>query len=62
MKSVPKASVERVRGLEASSRSEKRFRYPALEEISEISCRTDPQRWTENDQPGEIDGTDVRVS
>lgn len=53
---------ERVTGFEPSSGSEKRFRYPAPEEISEISCPTDPQRWTENDQPGDVDGPDVRVS
>jgi len=59
MKLVTRTPDERVRGFERSTGSEKRFRHPALEEISEVSCCMGPQRWTENDQPGDADGPDV---
>ena len=59
MKRVTMKLDERVSGFEASTGSEKRFRHPALEEISEVSCWTGPQRWTENDQPGDVDGPGV---
>ena len=62
MKVAPKRPKERERGFEPSGPSEKRFRYPAPEQISEVSCPTDPQRWTENDQPGDVDGPDARIS
>ncbi len=62
MKLVARRLEEQARGVEPSGRSEKRFRYPAPEQISEISCPTDPQRWTENDQPGDVGGPDARIS
>jgi hypothetical protein len=62
MKSVRKRPEERVRAFEPSSGSEKCFRYPALEEISEISCCIDPQKLIENDQPDDVAGPDARIS
>ena len=62
MKSVTKRPEGRARELEPSGRSEKRFRFPASEQISEISCPTDSERWAESVQPGEFDGPDVRIS
>ena len=62
MKLAREKSEELARGFEPSGPSEERFRYPAPEQISEVSCPTDPQRWTENDQPCDVDGPDARIS
>jgi len=59
MRSVTKRPEERARGFEPSGRSEKRFRFPASEQISEISCPTDPPQWADSDQPGDFDGPDA---
>jgi len=62
MKLAPKRPEERARGFEPSGPSEKRFRYPAPEQVSEISCSPDLQRWAESDTPGDVDGPDARIS
>ena len=62
MKLIKKRPEERVRAGQTSEASEKRFRYPATEEISETSCRADAQRWNEGDQPADADASDVAVA
>ena len=55
MKLMKKQSEERVTVMTTHGGSEQRFRYPAHEEISEISC-SDAHVWQDHDQPADADG------
>ena len=61
MKLIKQRPEERVKGVRTAERSEQRFRYPATEDVSEISCRGDT-RWNERDQPADADDSDVAVA
>jgi hypothetical protein len=62
MKLTRNRQEEGVRAQKAPERSEQRFRFPATEEISEISCRGDSQRCNEGDEPGDARASDVAVA
>jgi hypothetical protein len=55
MKLVKKQSEERVTVM-GHGGLEQRFRYPAHEEISEVSCGDGGHGWHQHDQPADADG------